>query len=101
MHDGGTEACICLSEARSNGSCGEIHCARTAARMIAAATIEATIATGECRKLQRRSLSKNPRSRPGAAPACAATVAVVEAASSSDTGGALALDPQPRIDDVI
>src|SRR5947209_2617810 len=69
--------------------------------MIAAATIEATIATGECRKLQRRSLSKNPRSRPGAAPSAAAAVALVEAVSSSDTGEALALDPQPRVDHVI
>jgi hypothetical protein len=37
--------------AGSNGSCGAIQGARTAAMMMVSATTAATTATGECRKL--------------------------------------------------
>ena len=77
---GGVSPSMRSSCAGSNGFCGEIQGASTAARIIATATRVETIATGEWRKLHRKSESQARARKPGpgagGAPASAASARV-------------------------
>src|SRR5580658_5567874 len=90
IQDGGSRASSRLTVERSKGLCGATRPAKTAPRMMAAATSAETIATGECRKLQARSPSKRRRQNPGC-----------DTARSATAGSRLGAEAQPRIDQVI
>jgi hypothetical protein len=86
---GGVNPSIRFRLPGSNGSCGAIHGARIAATIITRATMAATMATGEWRKLQATSLSQRRARR------------FIGAVNSSMASASGAIDPKARIDGVV
>src|ERR1700674_2005835 len=100
VHAGGVNASSRFSVFRSNGLCGAIHGAKSAARMKTAVTVAARMVRGERLKLWKISPSKKRRSVSTMASFAVPESSGTQSSSSASPRGA-ALDAQPWIDQVI